>query len=383
MTVIYLPDFHGGHRSVELRSPRDRVDHDFTSRVAFAAPHVVADWRSSAAPDQPVAVDWDATLGFRRHLFGHGLRVAEATNTAQRNNGLDWPAVQELIRRSALQAHEFGERIVSGAGTDHRCDVATLTEVGHAYGEQVEFVESTGSQVVVLASRQLAAAARGADDYLDTYEELLERVSEPVILQWPDEHLDPTFGGYWGSTDLVLAAETFLALVAGNAAKVDGVQVPRLGCELEAGLRTRFPDGVRVYTGNEIDYPAIIKGDGAHHSDALLVTFAAAAPAAAAAMAALDHDDIETYDQEMDTLVELSRHLVEPPTACATAGIAFLAWLCGHQDGFTVVGGLQAARSAAHLVRAFELANEARLFPDPDLAADRLLSWLDVAGVQL
>jgi hypothetical protein len=44
------------------------------------------------------------------------------------------------------------------------------------------------------------------------------------------------------------------------------------------------------------------------------------------------------------------------------------------------VGGLQSARSAVHLAEAFRLADEIGLFPDPELAAGRLSSFLTVAG---
>lgn len=384
MTVIYVPGFETGHRSLELRPPRERVDEPqrFTSRVAFAAAHVVADWRSDSTVGRAAVIDWEATMGFRLHLFRHGLGVAEATDTARRSMGLEWSTVQELVRRSADLAHQLGARIASGAGTDHRDDVATLVDVGHAYEEQIEFVEGTGSQVIVLPSRQLAAVARHADDYLGVYDALLKQADEPVILQGPSHRIDSELSGYWGSTDIENATETFLELVAANASQIDGVKVSLPDPGDEAALRTRLPDGVRLYTGDNANYPELIKGDGTRHCDALLGAFAAVAPAAAAALAALDREDIDTYDREMCATVMLSRQIFGP-RACSETGIAFLAWLCGHQDGFTNVAGLQSANSTVHLIRIFELANEAQLFPDPDLAADRLLSWFDVAGVRL
>lgn len=385
MTFIYLPGFEAGHRLLELRPPREWVDHPqrFTSRVAFAAAHVVADWRSDNTAGHPAVIDWEATLGFRLHLFHHGLGVAEATDTARRSMGLDWSTVQELVRRSADLAKQSGARVASGAGTDHRDDVATLVDVGHAYEEQIEFVEGTGSQVIVLPSRQLAAVARHADDYLGVYDALLKQTNEPVILQGPGEQIEPELSGYWGSTDIGHATETFLELIAANASRIDGVKVSLQGPDDATSLRARLPDGVRMYTGDNTNYPELIKGDGTRHCDALLDAFAAVAPSAAAALAALDRDDIDTYDREMGATVMLSRQIFGPARACCETGIAFLAWLCGHQEGFTMVAGLQPVRSTFHLIRIFELANEAQLFPDPDLAADRLLSWFDVAGVRL
>ena len=100
---VRIPLADGGTRLVELHPPREWADHPgpYASRVAFAAAHVVADPRGENVPGAPAVVDWDSTLAFRRHLFRYGLGVAEAMDTAQRNMGLDWPAVQELVSRSA------------------------------------------------------------------------------------------------------------------------------------------------------------------------------------------------------------------------------------------------------------------------------------------
>ena len=250
-----------------------------------------------------------------------------------------------------------------------------------AYLEQVAYVESCGSQVIVMASRHLAALARTPDDYLSVYDAVLGQVREPVVLHWLGEVFDPHLRGYWGSTDVDAATATFLDLVRAHADKVDGVKVSLLSAEHELGLRAALPAGVRLYTGDDFNYPELIRGDGTHHSDALLGAFAAIAPAASAALAALDEGDLATYDAEMAPTLPLSRHVFEAPTYHYKTGIAFLSWLSGHQPGFTMVGGLQSARSAVHLGRLFELANDARLLPDPDLAAHRLGVWLEGAGI--
>ncbi|UMG93626.1 dihydrodipicolinate synthase family protein [Nocardioides sp. TF02-7] len=379
---VEVPLAGGGWERVELREPRRWKDHPrpYARRVAFAAAHVVADPRGENVPGAPAVVDWGSTLAFRRELFRYGFGVAEAMDTAQRNMGLDWPAVQELVRRSAEQARDFGARIASGAGTDHRDRLTTPAEVRDAYLEQVGFVESTGSQVILMASRHLAAVATGPDDYLEVYADLLRQVREPVILHWLGEVFDPHLRGYWGSVDVDAATATFLDLVRAHADKVDGVKVSLLSAEHELGLRAALPRGVRLYTGDDFNYPELIRGDGRHHSDALLGAFAAIAPAAAAALTALDDDDLATYDAEMAPTLPLSRHVFETPTWHYKTGIAFLSWLCGHQPGFTMVGGLQSARSVVHLGRLFALANDAQLLPDPELAAHRLRLWLEAAG---
>jgi hypothetical protein len=379
---LSLPLAGGGWREVMLREPREWPQRGtpHTSRVVFAAAHVVADPHGDNVPGAPAVVDWEATLAFRRHLFRHGLGVAEAMDTAQRNMGLDWPAVQELVRRSAEQAREYGARIASGAGTDHRETRADLAEVTEAYLEQMQFVQSTGSQVIVMASRHLASLATHADDYLEVYEKVLGAAERPVILHWLGEAFDPQLRGYWGSHDVAQATEIFLDLVTQHAARVDGVKVSLLSADHEKQLRAALPEGVRLYTGDDFNYPELIRGDGRHHSDALLGAFAAVAPAASAALTALDEGDLGRYDAEMAPTLPLSRHVFSAPTFYYKTGIAFLSWVSGHQSGFTMVGGLQSARSVVHLAQAFALANDAQLFPDPDLAAHRMRLLLEVAG---
>lgn len=383
--ALALPGADGSWREVRLAEPGAWVEHPqpYASRVAFAAAHVAADPLGANVPGAPAVVDWDATLAFRRELFRYGFGVAEAMDTAQRNMGLDWPAVQELVRRSAEQARAHGARIAAGAGTDQAAPgtLRTREEVLAAYAEQVSYVESTGSQVILMASRHLAAVATGADDYLHVYSRLLEQVREPVVLHWLGEAFDPQLRGYWGSTDVASATATFLDLVRAHATKVDGVKVSLLSADHETGLRAALPAGVRLYTGDDFNYPELIRGDGTHHSDALLGAFAAVAPAASAALAALDEGDLAAYDAAMAPTLPLSRHVFEAPTFHYKTGIAFLAWLNGHQPGFTMVGGLQSARGVVHLSRVFELANEARLLRDPDLAAARMGDWLRVQGV--
>ncbi|WP_046471113.1 dihydrodipicolinate synthase family protein [Allosalinactinospora lopnorensis] len=352
------------------------------SRVAYAAAHVAADPLGDNALGAPSAVDWEGTLAFRRHLWSHGLGVAEAMDTAQRGMGLDWAATRELIRRSSAEARSVGGRVAAGAGTDHLpARVADLDAVLAGYEEQIRVVEDAEAQVILMASRQMAALGRGPEDYHKVYGTLLGQVREPVILHWLGPMFDPALAGYWGSEDIERASESLLALMREHAAKVDGVKVSLLDADHEVRLRAELPEGVRLYTGDDFHYPELIKGGGGSHSDALLGIFAAIAPAASAALHALDNGDEAGYDAAFDPTVPLARHLFTAPTYYYKTGIAFLAWLSGHQPGFTMVGGLHGGRGIVHLSRAFRLADEAGLLPDPELAAARMNSLLDVAGV--
>ncbi|MFC8129615.1 dihydrodipicolinate synthase family protein [Streptomyces sp. NPDC057302] len=385
MTLL-LPRADGTTRPHEPRTAPSPVAPDggspLTSRTVFSAAHVVADPYADVSPDSPAAVDWDATLAFRRHLWAQGLGVAEAMDTAQRGMGLDWKGAAELITRSAAEAKSVGGAIACGAGTDQLTGRADLLTVRAAYEEQLALVESSGAQVILMASRALAAAAKGPDDYLETYGHLLRQASEPVILHWLGPMFDPALTGYWGSEDLDAATETFLEVIAAHPDKVDGIKVSLLDPKREIALRRRLPDGVRCYTGDDFNYPELIAGDDQGFSHALLGIFDPLAPLAAQAVRALDTGDTKAFHACLDPTVELSRHLFQPPTRFYKTGVVFLAWLAGHQSHFTMVGGLQSARSLPHLSRAYELADELGLFPDPLLAESRMKTLLTTYGVQ-
>ncbi|MFF4185800.1 dihydrodipicolinate synthase family protein [Streptomyces sp. NPDC001691] len=351
------------------------------SRTVFSAAHVVADPYADISPDSPAAIDWDGTLAFRRHLWSHGLGVAEAMDTAQRGMGLDWPAAAELIARSAAEAKAVGGAIACGVGTDQLGPTGTLTEVRAAYEEQLAVVEGAGAQPILMASRALAAAARSPEDYLTVYADLLRQASRPVILHWLGSMFDPALDGYWGSADLDAATDTFLGVIAAYPDKVDGIKVSLLDARREVELRRRLPDGVRCYTGDDFHYPELIAGDQQGFSHALLGIFDPLGPLAAQAVRVLDKGDTDAFRALLDPTVPLSRHLFQAPTRFYKTGVVFLAWLAGHQAHFTMVGGFQSARSLPHLARAYELADRLGLFPDPPLAQSRMRSLLDVYGV--
>jgi hypothetical protein len=350
-----------------------------SSRIAYAAAHVVADPLAANGAGAPAAIDWDATLAFRRHLWSLGLRVADATDAAQRDAGLDWYACAELIQRTAAEAREFGDplHLVSfGAGTDHRPDAENLPDVVEGYLQQIKVIRDSGAGVIMMASRQLARLAQNADDYLTVYDRVLGQVDRPVVLHWLGEAFDPDLAGYWGSHDVAEATKTFLGLIDGHATKIDGVKVSLLDKEHEIGLRAALPSGVKLYTGDDLNYPELIE-TGSH---ALLGVFDAIAPAAANALAALDKGDIDTYYDILEPTVALSRTLFEKPVHHYRTGVVFLAWLAGHQANFTMVDGAQSARSIVHLGKVFRLADKAGLLPDPELAVARMRALVKVHG---
>jgi uncharacterized protein DUF993 len=378
---ISLPTADGTLEPYRVEGPQTRATAGRpTSRIAYAAAHVVADPLSDNGAGAPAAVDWEATLRFRRHLWSYGLRVADAMDTAQRNMGLDWAACRELIQRSAAEAKAYGdpaELIACGAGTDHAPGAGTLPDIVAAYTEQIETVRDAGAGVIIMASRQLARVAKGPEDYHSVYGDLLSQVDRPVILHWLGDMFDPNLAGYWGSADVTTATESFLALIRDHAARVDGVKVSLLDADHEVRLRAALPDGVKLYTGDDFNYPELI-ASGSH---ALLGIFDAIAPVAAAALHALDIGDTAGYEEIFAPTVPLSRKIFEAPTYHYKTGIVFLAWLAGHQDAFAMLGGAQSARSITHLAEVFRLADAAGLLPDPELAIRRMRSLLAVYGV--
>ncbi|MCB1370381.1 MAG: dihydrodipicolinate synthase family protein [Rhodobacteraceae bacterium] len=353
-------------------------------RIAYGAAHVVADPLADNDPWLTPAIDWDRTLAFRHRLWDLGLGVAEAMDTAQRGMGLGWPEAQELIRRALAEAKGRDDALIAcGAGTDHLEPGASVTidDVLRAYEEQIGMVEDAGGRIILMASRALAAAAKGPDDYLRVYDRILGQVRQPVILHWLGEMFDPALAGYWGNADHMKAMDTCLEAIAANASKVDGIKVSLLSKEKEIAMRRRLPEGVRMYTGDDFNYAELIAGDEEGHSDALLGIFDAIAPVASAALEALGRGSDNEFFDLLEPTVPLSRHIFAAPTRFYKTGVVFLAYLNGLQDHFVMIGGQQSARSLQHLAELFRLADKARVLADPDEAVLRMKRVLAVHGV--
>lgn len=385
MATLTLPTASGGLETYTTASPRVfPTDAPPFSRVAFSAAHVVSDPRADIDPWVGTAIDWDRTIAYRRYLWSLGLGVAEAMDTAQRGMGLDWPTSLELIRRSLDAAQgEANALVFCGAGTDHLAPSPAITvdDVIRAYAEQCAAIERLGGRIILMASRALAACARGPEDYLRVYERVLDGVNAPVIIHWLGDMFDPALAGYWGHAAFPGAMETCLAMIVANADKIDGIKISLLDKAKEIEMRRRLPPGARMYTGDDFDYAELIAGDAEGHSDALLGIFDAIAPAASAALGRLAGDDLAGFHAILAPTVPLSRHIFKAPTRFYKTGVVFMAYLNGHQDHFTMVGGQQSARSLAHLAELFRLADRAGLLADPDDAGARMRRVLAVGGI--
>lgn len=360
-----------------------------TSRIAYAAAHVIPKPWAENTPGQPADIDWDATLAFRRHIWSCGLGVADAMDTAQRNMGLDWAATTELIRRSAAEAKHVAGRLVVGVNTDQLSDTTvSLDAVVDAYLEQLDVAETAGADVVLMASRHLARAATNADDYRDVYARVLSQASKPVVLHWLGAAFDSNLAGYFGASRWEDAAGTVLDIIGDHIDSVAGIKMSLLDASAEVAVRQGLPAPARMFTGDDFHYVDLIAGglgdDGQErHSDALLGAFAAFPDRAAVALRHLDNDDLQSYRVVLEPTEALARQVFAAPTQFYKTGVAFLSWLNGHQQAFAMVGGLQSGRSLPHLSRLVELADDAAALTRPDLAAHRWQALLGANGVDV
>ncbi|MDI7861693.1 dihydrodipicolinate synthase family protein [Rhizobiaceae bacterium n13] len=354
------------------------------NRIAYAAAHVVSDPLRDLDPWNRPAIDWDATMAFRHHLWSLGFRIAEAMDTAQRGLGLDWAGAQELIGRSLAEARTIdGADLACGAGTDHLAptDARSIEDVIAAYETQVEFVEKNGGRAIMMASRALARIARSPDDYRKVYGRILGQAKDKVVLHWLGDMFDPQLAGYWGARDFNAALETVLSIIEENRDKVEGIKISLLDNAKEVALRDQLPEGVLCFTGDDFNYAELIEGDGGKYSHALLGIFDAVAPQASKALAALAAGDVATFRGVIEPTVPLSRKIFEAPTQYYKAGVVFLAWLNGHQNHFTMPAGMQAARGVLHYADVFRLADKANVLDKPDFAARRMAGFLTTFGV--
>lgn len=383
---LILPDNAGKPVAYQLGEPLSFTENLGTpkSRIAYAAAHVVSDPLAPIDPWLGTAIDWERTIDYRRHLWRLGFGVAESMDTAQRGMGLDWPTSLELIRRSIDAARDIpGATLACGCGTDHLGpeNYKDIDGVIRAYEEQMSAIEALEGRLIIMASRALAALATSPEDYGRVYDRLLSQAREPVILHWLGDMFDPALTGYWGHADTQQAMDVCIDIIARHADKVDGIKISLLDADKEVAMRRRLPAGVKMYTGDDFNYPDLIAGDDQGYSHALLGIFDPIAPAAAAAMAALDAGDLNTYHRIFAPTVPLARHVFAAPTRFYKTGVVFMAYLNGHQDHFTMVGGQESTRSTLHLAELFRLADQAGLLRDPQLAAQRMTHVLATRGV--
>lgn len=354
------------------------------NRVVFSAAHVVADARAASNPSGAAAIDWDATLAYRRHLAELGLGIAESMDTAQRGMGLGWSEALELIRRTHDALRDTKVPVFNGCGTDHLAtgSARSLEDVVAAYHQQMDAIQGAGARLIVMASRELARIARTPDDYLTVYRKLLARADHPVILHWLGDMFDPQLAGYWGKDDLTAARDVALRVIEDNVQHVDGIKISLLDKQREIDMRRLMPATVKMYTGDDFNYPELIRGDDHGYSHALLGIFDAIAPAASLAMGLLAQGKLGEFHALLAPTVPLSHLIFRAPTQYYKTGVVFMAYLNGHQQHMVMVAGHQAMRPLPYFCDIFKLADAAGLLRDPDLAIDRMRGFLAFYGVE-
>ncbi|MEN8195508.1 MAG: dihydrodipicolinate synthase family protein [Pseudomonadota bacterium] len=380
---IALPDTNGTLHDYSLRGTPIRPAKlgAIPARVVFAAAHVVADPYTASDPTGPAAMDLQATMTFRRYLADMGLGIAEAMDTSQRGMGLDWAGALELIRRTKAEIPDA--LVFNGVGTDQlaHMEAEGLDDIRRAYMEQLEAVQAIGGRVILMASRELARLATAPDDYVRIYSDVLSACDEPVILHWLGDMFDPALKGYWGADGFEDAMETALDVIERNKAKVDGIKISLLDKHKEIIMRRRLPAGVKMYTGDDFNYPELIEGDEEGYSHALLGIFDPLAAAAAHAVSRLGEGDSAAFRATLDPTVPLARLIFRAPTQYYKTGVVFLAWLNGFQDHFVMLGGAQAMRPLPYFTEAFKLADGCGLLRDPELALSRMRRLMSLYGV--
>ena len=240
-------------------------------------------FRTGNCPGPPVT-DWETPPAFRRNLANLGPGIAEAMDTAQRGMGLDGDGAFELISRTRKELPEA--LVFNGAWTDHLETGAarTLDDIVRAYLLQIEAIQGIGGRVILMASRELCRIAGGPEDYEHVHDRVLSACDRPVILHWLGEMFDPQLRGYWGSERFEDAPDCALGIIDRNRMRVDWIKISLLDKNREIAMRRRLPSSVRMYTGDDFNYPELIAGDDRGYSHALLGAFDPLAPAAAQAV---------------------------------------------------------------------------------------------------
>jgi len=380
---VLLPDNHGQFSSYKLQSdhrPGTPLNKD-SCRTIFSAAHVVADPLSASNPRTAASIHWSDTLKFRRHLANLGLGIAEAMDTAQRGMGLDWTGALELIKQTRTELPNA--LVANGVGTD-QIDPNTVTSVDQvlsAYHEQLAAVQKLDARVILMASRALARVAGSSNDYVKVYSQILESCEHPVILHWLGEMFDPQLSGYWGASSFEDAVEVVIEIIESNVDRIDGIKISLLDKEKEIIMRRRLPSTVKMYTGDDFNYPELIEGDDLGYSHALLGIFDPLADVASNAIARLNENDIDKYRQLLQPTVPLARHIFQSPTQYYKTGVVFLAWLNGFQEHFIMLNGAQSARSLRDFVQTFKLADQANVLVDPERASFKMKQLIAMYGL--
>lgn len=360
------------------------------TRLAYAAAHVIMldsyetvdhTQTSRGLPDEiGEHIDWDATISFRRHLLENGFGIGEAMDTAQRVE-LGWTNARRLIQETGKLAPAGG--FIAGAWCD-QVHARSTSDLIDAVIDQARVIHAAGGIPIILPMPWLSAVACDPEMYVEVYGDIIRAVDGPVFVHWLGPMFAPALEGYF-------PGDSFQRVMALDPEKVRGAKLSLLDADLEQRHRAELLERDQIMlTGDDFNFRSLIAGTDpgvrrrttlaginvplGQFSHALLGIFDGIAEPAGLALRLLDAGESDRYDEIMSACETLSRIVFEEPTSSYKAGLAFLAWLNGHQGNRMLVNRLETSRSPEHLLRVAEAAAEAGALTDAAMAAERLRS---------
>ena len=327
-------------------------------------------------------VDWSATRALRTRLARLGLGIAEGLDAAQRRE-TGWAAAARAIELTGRLAPR--PAFLAGASTDHLREVRSTAELVDAVVFQGRYIERHGGWPIVLPLGWLAERGASEGEVLEVYRVIAAALAGPIFVHGAR-------GGFPG--------RSLRRVLAGAPDKVRGATLPRLepaeerelGRELlEREQLVLASDGApfaRRLVSSESDSAAqlappqrwttlggrrVALGAFQH---ALLGVAGAAAEPIALALAYLARGDGRRAAGLLVPCDALAEKLAEPPEESLPAGLAFLAWLAGHQPNRLLPNRADRSRPKEHLLELARLASRAGVLTDAAQAALRLRAFL-------
>ncbi|MFG0259968.1 MAG: DUF993 family protein, partial [Phycisphaerales bacterium JB041] len=357
--------------------------------LVYAAAHLVMTdsyARVAHSPERPGTsdeiaqhIDWDSTMRFREHLIAHGFGIAEAMDTAQRYE-IGWPVARELIERCGALTPPMG--FGAGAGTDQLARIESARDIVDAMVEQCAVIRAAGGWPMLLAQPWLSVNGCGEDEYVEVYSRVIAQAEGPLFIHWLGPMFLPSLEGYF-------PGDAFERIMSIDPGKVRGCKLSMLDAELERRVRRELsPRGQIMLTGDDFHFGSLMEGEATGTtlidgrtaavgdlSHGLLGVFDGIAVPASRALAALGAGELGTYREIMRRCEAFGRVVFEAPTQHYKVGLAFMAFLNGHQPNAMLVNHAERCRSTEHLCRVVRAAAACGAMADPAGARERLEAW--------
>jgi hypothetical protein len=362
-------------------------------RLCYAAAHVVMQDGYAEilhAPETPGTarsiaeqVDWTATMTVRESIGASGMGIAEAMDTAQRFS-LGWDTARELIERTGRLKLEGG--FCAGASTDHLEAIRGTKDLVDGVCEQVGVIRAAGGIPVLLPMPLLAREDTSPEGYVSVYGDIIRNVEDgPLILHWLGPMFLAELEGYF-------PGDSFERIMRIDPGRVRGAKLSMLDHDLERRLRRILLEEDQIMlTGDDFHFGSLMMGEGeptgstelagrevllGDFSHALLGIFDAIAHPAAHALRLLASGDRTGCREIMTRCEALGQCVFETPTQHYKTGLAFIAWLNGHQSNRMLVNHEENRRDRAHLIRVAHLANACGAITDGAVARERFEAWM-------